>query len=171
MSVLRRTTALIALLAYFALSTFGAGWVVCTGADGHAAIESLTAGCCSDGGNAAVHRDHTGGDHRACDLDGHPALHTGLSADTIAVDCASIAAASVSWGDCDGCGDCDDVALSDLTQARRTSNDDVPSLPTALADCFASSWLLPARLKTVVVGVAPRPPPQLRILACTVLRL
>jgi hypothetical protein len=48
MSPFRRSLALATLFAYLALSTLGASWVVCSGSDGHVALEARTAGCCGD---------------------------------------------------------------------------------------------------------------------------
>ena len=48
MSRARRLLSLLAVLAYLATSTLGAGWVVCSGDDGHVAIEALGARCCDD---------------------------------------------------------------------------------------------------------------------------
>jgi len=159
MSRFRRTIALVALLAYLALSTVGAGWVVCTSANGHVAIESLAAGCCADASatcdvratdadliDHADHSDHARGD--ACPTD-------------------------VGCGDCDDCGDCTDVALSDLTQSRRLSQNDAPSLPAALpvARAIPASLTICALPVPAPRGVVPRPPPQQRILSCTMLRL
>ena len=64
MTRMRRTVALATMLAFLAISTLGAGWVLCSGVDGHREIESLTAGCCGDEA-VAQHddeQDHDPGD-------------------------------------------------------------------------------------------------------------
>ncbi len=46
MTLLQRSLALVALLAFLALSTVGVAAVVCVGSDGHVALETLASGCC-----------------------------------------------------------------------------------------------------------------------------
>ena len=61
MTGIHRATALAMMLAFLAMSTLGAGWVVCSGADGHVEIESLTTGCCGDDAS-----DDQGTDEKDC---------------------------------------------------------------------------------------------------------
>ncbi len=46
MPCVQRAVALVLLCAYAALSSFGAGWVLCSEADGRVALEGAAAGCC-----------------------------------------------------------------------------------------------------------------------------
>ncbi len=142
MTFARRTITLITLAAYVLLCTAGAGWVLCSGTDGHVAVEALAAGCCGDPPPADECPDGDHDDHGHEDHD-------------------------------DGCGDCNDVALADLLDARKSQHDllDAPVAHQAAFAPACPSLAVTPQCRTAAPRGPPRAAPRQQHLTTVILRL